>query len=72
MVDAGSGWVEAFESHLRTRCMVSDNATKFVSREVTSWLANQGIRKVESPPYNPASNGLAERGVKTIRRDESI
>ena len=85
MVDAGSGWVEAFESRLRTsdvvikflrtvftrfgmpRCLVSDNATEFVSHEITSWLANQGIRKVESPPYNPSSNGLAERGVKTVK-----
>jgi hypothetical protein len=85
MVDAGSGWVEAFESRLRTsemvikflrtvftrfgmpRCLVSDNATEFVAHEITNWIKNQGVCKVESPPYNPRSNGLAERGVKTIK-----
>ena len=85
MVDAGSGWVEAFETRSRTseivikllrtvfsrfgmpRCLVSDNAPEFVSREVADWIKSQGIHKVESPPYSPTSNGLAERGVKIVK-----
>ena len=85
MVDAGSGWVEAFESSTRTsevvikflraifsrfgipQCLVSDNAPEFVLVELTEWLRRQGIRKIESPPYNPSSNGLAERGVRIVK-----
>jgi hypothetical protein len=86
IVEANSGWVEAFESPYRTsemvikflqivfcrfgipRCLMSDNAPEFVSSDLLDWLQKQGIRKMESPPYNPTSNGLAERGVQIVKK----
>ena len=47
--------------------MVSDNRKEFVSREVNLWLERQGVRKMESPPYFPRANGLAERAVRTLK-----
>jgi len=47
--------------------LVSDNAKEFVSKEFNDWLLNQGIRKIESPPYSPRSNGVAERAVRTVK-----
>jgi len=86
IVDAGSGWIEAFSFKERTSAnviralrtvftrfgvpeiIVSDNAQEFVSKEFNFWLNNQGARKTESPPYFPRSNGLAERGVQTVKK----
>jgi len=41
--------------------VVSDNAPEFVA--LRQWLRNMGIFLVNTPPYNPASNGQAERAV---------
>ena len=85
MVDAGSGWIEAFPTRDRSsktviKClrtiftrfgvpelMVSDNGKEFVSRELNLWLERQGVKKMESPPYFPRANGLAERAVRTLK-----
>lgn len=85
IVDAGSGWIEAFPMRDRSsnsviRCLrtvytrfgvaealVSDNAKEFVSQEVNTWLHLQGTKKLESPPYFPRANGLAERAVQTVK-----
>jgi len=45
--------------------VVSDNAPEFLA--LKDWLAKLGIRLVNTPPYNPSSNGQAERAVKTIK-----
>ena len=47
--------------------MVCDNGKEFVSRELNLWLERQGVRKMESPPYFPRANGLAERTVSTLK-----
>ena len=47
--------------------VVSDNAAYFVSQEMTSFLEKNGIRQVTPAPYNPSSNGLAERAVRTLK-----
>ena len=47
------------------KVVVSDNAPEFIA--LKDWLAYMGIRLVNTPPYNPASNGQAERSVKTIK-----
>ena len=47
---------------------VMDNGPCFKSEEFESFLRKNGIRRVTSAPYHPASNGLAERGVKIVKR----
>jgi len=45
--------------------IVSDNAPEFIA--IRQWLEQMGTRLVLTPPYNPASNGQAERAVRTIK-----
>ena len=47
--------------------MVSDNAPEFLSDELVSWFKRQGVQKMESSPYRPNANGLAERAVRTVK-----
>ena len=47
--------------------LVSDNATSFSAFEFTKFLEDNCVKHVTSPPYMPASNGQAERGVKVIK-----
>lgn len=47
--------------------VVSDNAPNFVSEEMEQFCKNNGIKHVTPAPYNPASNGLAERAVQTLK-----
>ena len=47
--------------------IVSDNGTCFSSSEFSSFCSANEIRLLPSAPYCPASNGLAERAVQTIK-----
>jgi hypothetical protein len=47
--------------------LVSDNASIFTSQEMAEFTRNNGIRHVTIAPYHPASNGLAERSVQTVK-----
>ena len=47
--------------------VVSDNASYFVSEEMEVFLRKNGIKHMTPAPYNPSSNGLAEREVKTFK-----
>ncbi|XP_062712910.1 uncharacterized protein K02A2.6 [Aedes albopictus] len=47
--------------------LVSDNGPPFNSHDFKTFLERQGIRVLNSPPYNPASNGQAERLVLTVK-----
>ena len=48
--------------------IVSDNGPQFVSAEFDSFLRQNGIRRKNSAPYHPATNGLAERFVQTLKQ----
>lgn len=56
-----------FATHGLCEVLVSDNGTSFVSNEMKQFLNANNIRHVTTAPYHPATNGLAERMVQTIK-----
>lgn len=48
--------------------IVSDNGPQFVSEEFEIFLKENGVRHIRSAPYHPASNGEAERAVRTFKQ----
>uniref|UniRef100_A0A8C8HHV6 Integrase catalytic domain-containing protein n=1 Tax=Oncorhynchus tshawytscha TaxID=74940 RepID=A0A8C8HHV6_ONCTS len=48
--------------------LVSDNAQAFVSDEFTRFMSVNGIKHSTSAQYHPATNGLAERFVQTLKQ----
>lgn len=47
--------------------LVTDGGPPFNSSEFVSFMKRQGIVVLKSPPYHPASNGQAERSVRTVK-----
>ena len=47
--------------------LVLDNGPQFVSEEFRQFTRGNGIKHIRSSPYHPASNGLAERFVRTFK-----
>merc|ERR1712055_482108 len=47
--------------------LVSDNGTNFASHEFANHMKTWGIKHLFSPPYHPASNGLAEKAVHIVK-----
>ncbi|KAL3117007.1 hypothetical protein niasHT_002966 [Heterodera trifolii] len=66
--------VMATDSHglcrtiLRPETIVSDNGTQFSSKEFADFTQTNGIIHCFSAPYNPMSNGQAERFVDSFKR----
>lgn len=58
---------EAFATHGIPDVVISDNGTGFVAAEVKDYLHRLGIKFIQTAPYHPASNGLAERMVQTLK-----
>jgi ribosomal protein L21E len=48
--------------------IVTDNGPTFTSGEFREFMQGNGILHVTSAPYHPATNGLAERGVQTLKQ----
>ncbi len=47
--------------------IVSDNGSQFTSNEFKMFLESNGIKQITSATYHPATNGLAERFVQTLK-----
>ena len=56
-----------FSVHGLPEEIVSENGLQFVAHEMTDFLKLNGIRQCLSSPYHPASNGEAERAVRTFK-----
>jgi len=47
--------------------IVSDNGPQFVSEEFSAFMRMNQIKHIRTAPYHPASNGLAERFVQSLK-----
>ena len=56
-----------FATHGLPEVIVSDNGSSFTSEEFSAFVQSNGIKHLTSAPYHPASNGLAERAVQTVK-----
>ena len=56
-----------FATHGIPETIVTDNGSVFTSSEFQLFMDMNGIRHLTTAPYHPASNGLAEQAVQTIK-----
>jgi len=57
-----------FATHGLPEELVTDNGAQFIAQEFKDFLRSNKIKHVLSAPYHPASNGEAERAVKTFKQ----
>ena len=57
----------SFATHGLPHTIVLDNGPCFVSNEFELFNKMNGIRHIKVSPHPPASNGLAERAVQTVK-----
>lgn len=48
--------------------LVSDNGRQFISNDFEFFLKQNGVKHILTAPYHPATNGLAERYVQTLKQ----
>ena len=56
-----------FSSHGLPEQLVTDNGPQFVAEEFALFAKMNGIKHIRCAPYHPASNGLAERFVQSLK-----
>ena len=57
-----------FATHGIPQKCVTDNGPCFASKEFTTFLETNGVESVHSTPYHPATNGLMEKAVQTVKQ----
>ena len=57
-----------FSQHGIPETLVSDNGPQYTAREFQEFSSNYHFHHITSSPYYPQSNGLAERGVRTMKQ----
>jgi len=62
---AHHGVMGQFNSSQET--IVTDNGSAFISHDFQQFMDMNGIKHLTTAPYHPASNGLAERAVQTLK-----
>ena len=60
---------EWFAVHGIPEQIVIDNGTQFMSEAFEIFMKRNGIKHVKSAPYHPASNGLAERFIQSLKKN---
>ena len=58
---------EIYATHGLPETVVSDNGTNVTSSEFEDFMRQNGVIHKTSAPFHPASNGLAERAVQTVK-----
>ncbi|XP_011859199.1 PREDICTED: uncharacterized protein K02A2.6-like [Vollenhovia emeryi] len=58
---------EIFASYGVPQCFITDNGRTFTSAEFKAFLGRNGVNFKYTAPYNPATNGQAERFVQTLK-----
>lgn len=58
---------KVFASHGLPKQLVSDNGPQFTSKEFEVFMKKNGVHHIRVAPYHPASNGLAERFVQSVK-----
>ena len=58
---------KSFADHGLPQTVVSDNGSCFTSEEFRTFIQENGLKHILVSPYRPASNGLAERAVQTVK-----
>ena len=67
--------IQKFNASIKNRFKTSiqaiqtDNADEYCNKKLASYLRQQGIQHIKTPPYHQKSNGLAERYNRTITTD---
>lgn len=59
---------EIFSFHGHPNFLVSDNESIFTSEDFRTYCSNNGISQKLIAPGHPATNGLAERNVQTLKK----
>ena len=59
---------EWFAVHGIPEQLVTDNGTQFTSELFEIFAKQNGIKHIKSAPYHPASNGLAERFIQSLKQ----
>ncbi len=57
----------SFSTHGLPELVVSDNGLAFSSVEFEEFLQQNGVKHLTTAHYHPASNGLGERAVQTVK-----